>query len=368
MSVEFRMPSLGADMREGTLVEWRVAPGSEIKRGQVVALVETDKGIIDVEAFRDATVERLVVDPGTRVPVGAVLALLVGEGAAPAAPAAPVTPTAPRSRASPAARARAQALGVDLAGIAGTGPGGAITIGDVERAAQPGPPPSARAAEAPRGMRQAIAAAMSRSKREIPHYYLAATVDFEPARRWLDARNAALAVEDRLLAAVLFVKSVALAAKELPGFAGFYRDGRFEPVATVDVGVAVARRDGLIAPALFDPASKPLPAIMTELRDLVTRVRTGRLRSLELSAPAITVSSLGEEGVDVMYPIIYPDQVAIVGVGGIVQRPWVIDGGVAPRTTVTLTLAADHRVTDGRRGARFLARIYELLRSPETLQ
>jgi pyruvate dehydrogenase E2 component (dihydrolipoamide acetyltransferase) len=380
MTSEFRLPALGADMDEGTLLEWHVAPGSRVKRGEVVAVVETDKGAIDVEIFMDGVVRELVVQPGTKVPVGTVLALLDVEGEATVAgPAASPAPAGDaggegRLKVSPAARRRARELGVDVATVMGTGPAGAITVEDVERA-QPAPPgipagagpPAATASEGD-GMRTAIAAAMSRSKREIPHYYLSTTLDVTPAADWLAAHNAAAPVTGRLLFPALLIKSVALACRDLDGFSGFYRDGRYESSRAVHVGVAVALRGGgLVAPAIMDTADKPLVALMDDFRALVTRARAGRLRASELAAPTIILTSLGDDSVDAVFPIIQPPQVAIVGAGGIVERPWVVDGAIVPRKVLTLSLGADHRVTDGRLGAQFLARIAAKLVQPASL-
>jgi pyruvate dehydrogenase E2 component (dihydrolipoamide acetyltransferase) len=217
-------------------------------------------------------------------------------------------------------------------------------------------------------MRTAIAAAMSRSKREIPHYYLSTTLDVTPAADWLAAHNAAAPVTGRLLFPALLIKSVALACRDLDGFSGFYRDGRYESSRAVHVGVAVALRGGgLVAPAIMDTADKPLVALMDDFRALVTRARAGRLRASELAAPTIILTSLGDDSVDAVFPIIQPPQVAIVGAGGIVERPWVVDGAIVPRKVLTLSLGADHRVTDGRLGAQFLARIAAKLVQPASL-
>ena len=403
MASEFRLPALGADMDAGTIVEWHVAPGSRVKRGDVVAVVETDKGAIDVEIFEDGVVREIVVLPGEKVPVGTVLALIetgagpeaaiaapapapVGtvegraEGPAPtAAPAAPGTggggPDEARFRISPAARRRARELDVDPASLHGTGPGGAITLEDVEAARRepsPAPAPAASpagAAEADKaGMRAAIAAAMSRSKREIPHYYLSTQVDVAAAVDWLAVHNASVPVTERLLFAALLLKALALTCRGTPGFSGFHRDGRYEESPAVHVGVAVALRGGgLVAPAIMDTADKPLAGLMEEFRALVTRARAGRLRASELAAPTIILTSLGEDSVDAVFPIIQPPQVAIVGAGAIAERPWVVAGQVVPRQVLGLSLGADHRVTDGRLGARFLARIAERLLDPGSL-
>jgi pyruvate dehydrogenase E2 component (dihydrolipoamide acetyltransferase) len=401
MRSEFRLPALGADMDEGTIVEWHVAPGSRVKRGDVVAVVETDKGAIDVEIFEDGVLREIVVQPGTKVPVGTVLALIETEGSPPAAAPAAAgpgeahtpslapagegagevreidiapPPASSRTRISPAARKRARELGVDVESLHGTGPGGAVTLEDVEGVANGGPSPRPSPAGAGEGvgevggMRAAIAAAMSRSKREIPHYYLATAVDVTAATDWLAAHNASVPVTERLLFAALLVKAIALTCRATPGFSGFHRDGRYEESPAVHVGVAVALRGGgLVAPAIMDTADKPLAQLMDEFRALVSRARAGRLRASELAAPTIILTSLGDASVDAVFPIIQPPQVAIVGAGAIAARPWVVEGAVVPRQVLTLSLGADHRVTDGRLGAQFLARLAQRLVDPGSL-
>jgi len=215
-------------------------------------------------------------------------------------------------------------------------------------------------------MREAIAAAMSRSKREIPHYYLSLTADVTNAIEWLARHNAAVPVTERLIFAALLVKAVALACQQEKGFSGFYRDGRYEEAPVAQVGVAVAiRGGGLVAPALLDTAAKPLATLMQEFRELVARARAGRLKASELAAPTIILTSLGDSAVESVFPIIQPPQVAIVGAGAVTARPWVVDGQIAVRQLCTLSLGADHRVTDGRLGAQFLAAIARLLAVPQ---
>ena len=217
-------------------------------------------------------------------------------------------------------------------------------------------------------MRTAIAAAMARSKREIPHYYLEHQVDVTACEQWLTQKNATRPPDNRLLVGALAIKAAALAARRFPAFNGFYRDGKFEPASAVHVGVAIAiRGGGLAAPALHEADQISVDQLMAGMRDLVQRTRAGRIRSSELSDPTITVTSLGERGVETLYGIIYPPQVAIVGFGKIVTRPWVIDGTIGPRSVVTATLSADHRVSDGHAGALFLAEIGTLLQEPDKL-
>jgi pyruvate dehydrogenase E2 component (dihydrolipoamide acetyltransferase) len=381
---EFRMPLLGADMEAGTLVEWLKKPGDVVHRGDIVAVVDTQKGAIEIELFDDGVIRQLVVQPGTQVPVGTVLAVIDGASGPAAAIPAPIpagpagepgsavralpaaeAATGSRQRVSPAARQAARKLAVDLATLTGSGPGGAITVADVERAAAARP---VAAPDRPAAMRAAIAAAMARSKREIPHFYLGTTIDMTRAEAWLEAENARRTVTDRLLPVVLLLKAVARALVEAPELNGFWVDGAFRKGEGIHVGCATSlRTGGLVAPALHDVDKKPVSTLMTELRDLVNRARTGSLRSSELSDSTITVTNLGEMGVESTYGVIFPPQVALVGFGKITRRPWAVGEGVAVRPVLTATLSADHRALDGHRGALFLAAVDRALQEPDRL-
>ena len=383
------MPSLGADMEAGTLVAWRRKPGDRLQRGDIIAEVETDKGIIEVEVFADGVIERLLAEPGQKVPVGTPLAM-IAEAPGQAQATAPASTTPPpaesRPRMSPAARRRALELGIDARAPSGTGPHGTVTLQDVERAAtaaagenaakpepalataEPEREPERAAPERQQALRRAIAAAMSRAKREIPHYYLSTTIDLGTAMAWLSARNASRGIDQRLLPGTLLLKAAALAAKRTPELNAHWQDDRSQAREHVHLGVAVALRGGgLIAPAIHDADQLELDTLMARLQDLVARARAGSLRSSELSDGTITVTSLGERGAESVLPIIYPPQVAIVGFGRIVERPWVLQGALAVRPIVTATLAADHRASDGHLGSRFLAAIDRLLQEPEQL-
>lgn len=524
------MPSLGADMDAGRLLEWYVKPGDAVKRGDIVALVDTDKAAIEVEVFEDGVVGELLVPPGEKVPVGTPLATILAEGepvgAAPAGtpagipvvpeaptvppsaavPERPATPPAPaaaaatpptavaagtappseaaatavaerptvaerapaapprphatpaarnharaegvdlasvtgsgrhgvitcqdveaaaaaqraptaapgaatkpdrgpeeplRVRASPLARKVAQRLGVDLASVPGTGPHGEITWHDVEAfggplpsapeprpAARPEPvgPPAAEGAR-PTGatptaareaaptsderyaaMRRAIAAAMSKSKREIPHYYLSQRIDMSAALARLEETNLARSVTERLLPAALLLKAAALATHDVPEVNGFYREGGFEPSDAVHLGVGISlRQGGLIAPAIHDADRKDLDTLMADLRDLVKRARNLQLRSSEMTDATLTTTMLGDQGVESVFGIVYPPQVALVGFGRVVERPWAEHGMLAARPTLTVTLAADHRASDGHRGGLYLSAIERRLLKPEEL-
>jgi pyruvate dehydrogenase E2 component (dihydrolipoamide acetyltransferase) len=217
-------------------------------------------------------------------------------------------------------------------------------------------------------MRAAIGAAMARAKREIPHLYLSATIDLSRLLTWLTTENQRRPVTERLLPAVLFIKAVARACTEVPGLNGFWTDHGFAAGAGVHIGCAIAvRGGGLVAPALHDVNVKTIDAVAHEFADLVRRARAGGLRSSEMSDATITVTNLGDLGVESAYAIIYPPQVAIVGFGRIVERPWVIDGRIEPRSVVTVSVSADHRATDGREAGLFLTAIDRALQAPEAL-
>jgi pyruvate dehydrogenase E2 component (dihydrolipoamide acetyltransferase) len=217
-------------------------------------------------------------------------------------------------------------------------------------------------------MRTAIANLMARSKREIPHYYLQDTVDLEAALAWMHERNLELDVSERLVPAALMLKATALAVAETPELNGYWVDGAFQAADLVNLGIAVSLRGGgLVAPAIHDAASLSLVDLMAAMKDLVMRARTGRLRGRELTEGTITVTNLGEQGVDLVHGVIYPPQVALVGFGKPAVRPWIVGGGMAPRTVTELTLAADHRASDGFVGSRLLDRIDHHLQQPEQL-
>jgi pyruvate dehydrogenase E2 component (dihydrolipoamide acetyltransferase) len=371
--IEFRMPTLGADMEAGTLVEWLKKPGESVARGDILAVVDTEKGAIEIEVFDDGVIDRTVVEPGQKVPVGTVLAMIRATGEAPETPAAAAAPpasTSPpqtRARISPAARKAAEALQVDLNAIEGRGPDGSITVADVERAAA-GRPAARAAAPRAAGMRVAIGAAMAHAKREIPHLYLSTTVDATRVLAWVSAENRRRPVTERLLPVVLFVKAVARACAEVPALNGFWTEQGFAAGRGVHVGCAIALRGGgLVAPAIHDVTTKTLDALAREFGDLVQRARAGGLRSSEMSDATITLTNLGELGVESAYAIISPPQVAIVAFGRVVERPWVVGGRIEPRSVVTVSVSADHRATDGREAGLFLAAIDRLLQAPETL-
>lgn len=486
------MPSLGADMDVGTVTEWLVAPGDEVRRGDIVAVVDTAKSEVEVETFDDGVVREILVPPGEQVPVGTVLATiddgsrsaprrraspvarhraaelgidlasLSGSGRngtitradveraaedarhapapggppastqapeptpeavpttapepipAPApeplpetrpepvpepppapGPASAAAPTSARRRVSPYARRLAASAGVDLDSLDATGPGGVVRAADVRSATAPArvgehepvravasapapippipaePPAPAGTARAPAGrdqreMRAAIARLMTTAKREIPHYYLQTRVDLHRGLSWMHEHNRAVPVTQRLVPSALVLAATARAVAAHPEVNGHWVDDAFRPADRVRLGVAVSLRGGgLVAPAIEDADGLPVAELMTRLRDLVTRARAGRLRRTELLDPSITVTNLGDQGVETVFGVIYPPQVALVGVGRVVDAPVAVDGLVGVHSSVTLTLSADHRATDGFTGARFLNAIDDLLQRPE---
>lgn len=394
--IEFKLPDLGADIDEGTLLEWKVKPGDRVSKGDIVAVVDTEKAAVDVENWHEGTVSELLVQPETVMPVGTAMALLLEPGESteqaiqwkrthiaghvptPAPIAVPVStirgastdttqlPTQ-RRRISPAARKRAEELGIRVENVVGTGPDNAVTINDIEKAGQakpPAAPPKDKAAE----MRRVIAAAMARAKREIPHYYLAEDIALMQATEWLTSHNASRPINERLLLPTLYIKAVAMALTQFGELNGFWRDQGFVSGTGIHIGVAISlRQGGLIAPAIHDVDKKDLDTLMNELADLVKRTRAGSLRSSEMSDPTVTITNLGDQGVETVFGVIYPPQVALVGFGRSRLRPWVIDQRLQVAPVVTASLSADHRVSDGHRGGLFLAAVRDYLQTPEKL-
>ena len=442
------MPSLGADMDEGRVLEWRVQPGDAVVRGQIVAVVETDKADIDVEVFEAGVIEALLVPVGEKVAVGTPLARISAGAALPREPElavvpvpaepVPVAAAVPRPSAarlvgaakptssgthSPVVRHLAERLGVDASALRGSGPGGSVTRGDVERAAvgrrrasprarrlaathrlalagvggtgvggavtgddvlravaapqraEPLPAPvpevaapARSAADKAAAMRAAIARLMERSTREIPHYHVDLDIDLAPTLAWLERANEGRPAAARLLPAAALLRASALAAAEVPGINGTWEDGRLLVPDAVHLGIAVSlRTGGLVTPVVRDAASRSLDELMAALRDLVTRARSGRLRASELTGATLTVTNLGELGADRVSGVIYPPQVALVGFGRVRQQPWAEHGLLGVRPVVTATLAADHRASDGLVGSRFLLAVSTHLADPELL-
>jgi pyruvate dehydrogenase E2 component (dihydrolipoamide acetyltransferase) len=396
---EVVMPRLSDSMEEGTILKWLVEPGANVKRGQELVEIETDKATMTYEADADGALE-IVAAEGDTLPIGALIAR-IGEGAGPAvtgngasaaepaAPApvpvpvpvpAPTTPAPPapqtdRPKASPLARRLAREQGVDLQALHGTGPGGRIVKADVEAAqtAAPAAPPSSSAPAAPtptpaetgtaKGTvtvqeltrtQQVVARRMAESKATVPEFTLTIEVDMTDAvalrTQLKEVTEPAPSFND------LVVRACALALREYPRANGAYRDGKFELYGRVNVGIAVAAQDSLVVPTVFDADQQTVAQIAVTTRRLAERVRTGEITPPELSGGTFTVSNLGMYGITQFTAVINPPQAAILAVGA-------IDSGGVMR----MTLSCDHRILYGADAAQFLARIRELLEKPVAL-
>lgn len=366
------MPSLGADMESGFLREWHVKPGDKIKRGDIIAEVETQKGIIDIEVFDEGIVGELLIRIDEKVPVGTLMTYILTPdeaktGVQPKQVPKKVDEIAPVAthhiRASPLARKIAAEKGIDLSTLKGSGPDGAITREDVERAE----PIAATEKSKTENIRMAVASAMSKSNREIPHYYLQTKVDLSIALKWLAEENKKRSVKDRLLPVVLYIKSVAMALKEFPDLNAWWDNG-LQRKAAIHIGFVISlRTGGVIVPAIHDADKKSLDDIMKALSDIIPRARTLKLRSSELADSTISITSLGEGSVETVFGVIYPPQVALVGFGGVVEEPWAEGGMLDTRPVLTVTLSADHRATDGNVGNQFLVAVKKYLKQPGLL-
>ncbi len=408
------LPSLGADMDVGTVVEWCVAVGDRVERGDVVAIVSTEKSDIDVEAWDSGVVSEFVAPIGEEIGVGEPLLILATdepreaaelppphdgpeqpkqEGPRPATPPSPAVPShtaqprlhdrqpgdAARHRAiaSPLARRIAAERDISLDDLRGSGPGGAIVAADLpaetasagtdpvpattERVAAP------QTAETVNPMRRIIGERMTRSNHEIPHYYLEREIDMAAAMQWLADHNDGLPITERVVPAALLACAVSSAAKAVPQLNGTWIDGHFVASEGVDLAVAISLRSGgLVTPTVVGAEALDADQMMETMRDMVTRARKGQLRGRWMTAASITITNLGDNGADRVDGIIFPPQIALVGFGRISDRPWVVDGDVVARPIVTASLAADHRATDGADGSKFLAAVANALEHPAT--
>ncbi len=415
---EVTMPRLSDTMSEGTVGRWLKQPGDPVVAGEIIAEIETDKATMELEAFESGTLQQIIVPEGKTVPIGEVIAL-IGDGpvvaappsAAPAPAAAPASGPAPtpavvaappppaeengRILASPVARRIAGELGVDLRQVRGTGPGGRILKENVEEfAAQmraggqppaPATPPPAPtpvapppvpavvtpaptlpAAEALGRMRRAIARTMSESKPGVPHIYVTMDVEMDAAlalREQLAASGVRVSVND------LVVKAAAQALLKAPAVNSSYgltAEGQPGVIRhqQINVSVAVALDDGLVAPVIKDADKKSLSVISAEIRDMALRARDGKIKQHELEGATFQVSNLGMYGVSEFVSIITPPQAASLAVGAVRRAPLVKDDQIVIGHVMTLTLSADHRVVDGAVAARYLQELQALLENP----
>ena len=404
MATDVIMPQMGFDMEEGTVVRWLKAQGDHVNRGEPIVEVETDKATVEVESFASGLLRRIVITEGVTVPVGQVIGIIaaadeelpsseipspsMGEGqgegdsssppsvpaASPAASEAPVAaaPRGDRLLASPAARRIAKEKGVDLSTIAGTGPRGRITQEDVLAAAQAAPAPTT-APSSPSAvtelsrMRQTIARRMTQSKQEMPHFYVTASIDMTRAMALREELNERWAGETRLTVNDLIIRASALALAKFPAFNSHYADGVIKQGPAINIGVAIALEDGLVAPAILDCGNKTLKEISVASRDLSARARNGVLKPEEYSEATVAISNLGMFQVDSFIAIINPRQSASIAVGSVTSQPVVRDGQITVAEIMQCTISADHRVVNGAEAAQFVNEIKFCLERPSTL-
>jgi pyruvate dehydrogenase E2 component (dihydrolipoyllysine-residue acetyltransferase) len=426
MPVDVTMPKLSDTMEEGKILKWLKRPGDHIAIGEVIAEVETDKANMELEAYDEGVLSELRVQEGESAPVGAVIAVLsdAGQAAAkptpgskpppaatpaekpvaekPAVPAAkpdasvgkaePRRPTLVRKeppeareddrvKASPLARRIARDHGLDLRGVAGSGPGGRVVEKDVEAALDektPAPRPAAPASARPVAVpvagrvelsrvRRTTAKRMGEAKREIPHFYASAEIRMDEAVRLKEALAALGGEYEDLTYTHVLVKAVALALRRVPEVNGSYDGDAMILHEAVNVGVATAVDDGLVVPVVRNADREPLAAIVRTARGLLERARGGRFGADDLSGGTFTLSNLGMLPVTEFAAVINPPQAAILAVGAIREVAVVRDGEIVPGRVMTVTLSCDHRVIDGMLAGRFLRELKTLLENPLAL-
>ncbi|MCU0780629.1 MAG: 2-oxo acid dehydrogenase subunit E2 [Akkermansiaceae bacterium] len=446
MPINIDMPKLSDTMTEGTLIKWHKKVGDTVEIGDVLAEIETDKATMEMEAFDEGTLTAILVQEGQKALIGSVLAVLDGPGggAAPAPAAAPATAPPPppavapagpaaavvappaaavppasvvsdeRLKVSPLARKLAAELGVNLATVAGTGPGGRIVKEDVENAARSAapavaapvsseaaaasalaaaakaraaqtPPPRPAAAPAPAQpqailpvvgeqdeviplttLRRVIASRLSASKQTIPHFYLHLEVDAEPVSklRQLINEQTALTHNNKYSLNDFILLAMVHAVKTVPAVNASFAGDAIVRFRQVGLAVAIAVEDGLVTPVIKQADTKSLLEISREVKELAARAKERKLRPDEFDGGTITVSSLGAWGIESFDAIINPPQAAILSVGAAVAKPVVKDGQVVPGLRMDIGLSCDHRVIDGALGAQFLAEVKRLIEQP----
>lgn len=412
---DITMPSLGADMTEGTLTEWLVKEGDQVNSGDIIAVLETQKGAIDMEVYSSGTIAEILIEPVMEVPVGTVLArIAIAEPSqkisVPTPILAPIPTVIPDEitseasteteisttvseqvkvtdtkvtdiKASPIVRRLAKEQQLNLTSIKGSGPQGAILLNDLasflktETKAKPETKSEQHkpADKSVQNMRNAISVAMAKSKQEIPHFYLSLELDITNVQKWLQQKNQTTPPEEYVLLLALLLKALAYALVKYPKLNGFYRNGSsqqhyFEQASAIHIGNVISlRQGGLVVPAIHDVDKLSVSELMHGLRDITERSRNGHLRSSELMDATITVTNMGERGADSVFGIIYPPQVAILGFGKARETAKIVNGNVVVASVLTVSLSADHRVIDGMLAAKFLNYLSKQLQKPERL-
>ena len=411
LATELSMPQMGYDMQEGTVVRWLISEGDEVKVGDAIAEIETDKAVVEFESTSNGVLRRIVVPEGTTLPVGQTIAIVgtpdeeLPEAVAEASTAPPPAPTpetpdisvaaAPAEqegapvpvgevRASPVARRLAQERGIDLTQVKGTGPGGRITKSDVlsvEPSERPEavaeappalpaapPPPASGEKVALTRMRQQIARVTVKSKQEIPHFYVSSEINMTRAMALRQQINDAVEHEGvRVSVNDMIIKASVGALKSYPKFNSSFAGDAIQMIEPINIGIAIAQEEGLILPAVMDCGGKSLSQISAASKDLIERSNGGTLRPQEYAGGTFSISNLGMFDVSSFAAIIQPPQSAVLAVGKVLKRPAVEDGGLTVADMMTATLSVDHRVADGAEGARFLVEVKRLLESPLSL-
>ena len=383
--ITFLMPSLGADMEAGFLRTWKLKTGQAVHRGDIIAEVETQKGILDIEIFEEGIAGELLLKIDDKVPVGTPMVMIYSDqewakqtaASQPAGAPATLPQTQPqlqshpqpqppslaippthRRRISPLARKLAEERGIPLMTITGSGPEGAIEARDIPEAPADQPKPVVS------GIREAIAAAVTRSNLEIPHYHLTMVADMKEFLDHLRELNRQRAVQDRLLPIALLLRDASAALRSCPPLRSRW-DGK--PVAVEDVIIGLVTRvpsGGLVIPVVRDADLQSVDEAMKTISDLITRARNGHLRSSELQHATLSITSLTEGPAETVLGVIYPPQSALLGLGAIRNEPRAIDEMLTTRPVMTISLSADHRLTDGTIGNTFLRALAERIQSP----
>ncbi|MDI1305064.1 MAG: dihydrolipoamide acetyltransferase family protein [bacterium] len=429
--IEFLMPSLGADMEDATLIEWKKKPGDTVKRGDIIAEVETQKELIEIEIFEEGTIAELLIKEGAKIPVGTVMALINPSVVAletkieekiPEQESIPLQPIeeketepiyVPKVEETPIKESPLYQRSIDDNPIGfqkttETEPNVAITKDDVDNTIEKTeaddnpidtlkttetepdvaitkdnvdntiekieienteilPDESDNQGNTAEGIRTAVAAAMSKSKREIPHYYLEKKINLSNTLAWLQIANEHRVVKNQLLPVALMIKATAKSLLEFPDLNAIWDNG-LQLKKDINIGFVVSlRTGGIIVPAIHQVDKKNVDEIMDALNEIIPRARAMRLQSSEWNDSSITITNISDGGADSIFGIIHPPQVAIIGFGNILEQPHAENGMIGICPFVNVTLAGDHRATDGLIGSRFLITLNKHLQNPELL-
>ena len=402
MATTVDMPQMGFDMKEGTVAKWRKQEGEQVSRGEVIAEIETDKAVVEMEAYASGILRKIMVHENNAVPVGTLIAIIADPDEdisslqtsqqvfttvedkplnSMESSAATTQESASQGRnsstsvikASPIARRLAKEMNVDLTLVNGTGPGGRITEADV-KSFQPESPRQDDSTinvdqkEMPLSkMRQAIANKTIKSTREAPHFYVTSQVDMGKAMDFRRELNPTLPDGVRVSVNDLIIKACALAISKYPNFNASYRGDKLLLNSRVNIGIAIALSEGLIIAGLSDCQDRDLVNVAKASRDLIDRANGGTLKAEEYEGVTFAISNLGMFDVESFSAIIYPPNAAVVAIGSVIEQPAVKAGEIVVARLMKMTISLDHRVVDGAEGAKFLQEVKRLLESPKSL-